>query len=225
MLCTVTITIINAYVFHVLHFKTLPSDKIFIRLYLSMVGICVILQGIAIAFDIASMFCDKDQDSTFSTEDFDNGTYTQKIVVKSTYLYPLVFLLFVNVIFCFYCVFQYIYQVNESNKLMLPLLKRLLTFTLIVLACGLPKLISMYIIPHVDMFVNISDCILHLSGVLLSLSYFYYAIVQDKRRWETRSLLRATLVESSLGAVDLAHSNIEDSSRSSIMMSSVASQQ
>lgn len=218
MLCTATITAINAYVFFVLYYKTLPKDKQFMIFYVTLMGICAILQGISVIFDIASMFCDdEDQGSTFSAKSFNNGSQTQQIVLKCAYFYPLLLFLFVNVIFCCYCVFQFIYRVNHESRFMLPLLRRLLTFTLIVIASGLPKLISMFIYPDDDLFVNISDCILHLSGVLLSLSYFYYAIVQDKKRWDTSSLLRATLLMSSSIAGDVSLNN----SKSSLMMSSV----
>jgi hypothetical protein len=218
MLTTVTITAINAYVFNVLYTKALPKDKTFTRIFWAMVAFSTTLVGICVAFNIASLFCDNEYDSSFDSSDFGHGSKAQRIVLKVSYFYPLVCLLCVNMIFCFYCVFQFVFNVKE-NKFMLPLLKRLLTFTLIVIVSGTPKLVSIFLVPGSHIFSNISDCVMHMSGVLLSISYFYYAIVQDKRRWDTRTLLRATLLMSHTPGES---SSWQEESKCSVMMSSAA---
>lgn len=204
MLGTATITVINAYVFYVLYSTTVPNESIFVRIYAGMMALCVLLVVISIAFDVASLLCGNDEDSSFASEDVGhNGTRTQRIVLDIVYLYPLVGLLLINVVFFCYCVFQIIFKVKE-NKFMLPLLKRLLTFTLVVLLCGMPKFISMFFVEG-NLFANISNSILHSSGVFLSLPYFYYSVVQDKRRWETRALLRTALLTQSSTPADMSY--------------------
>ena len=201
-LTCVTITAINAYVFYVLYTTTLPDNTAFSYIFGGLIAICVVGISFSVGFDCAAMFCgNEDENTSLSYNDFDNGTRTQGIVFRSTYFYPLITLLFINVIFSFFCVFQMVYRVPE-NKFKLPLLKRLFTFTLIFIGCGFPKIVSMFLFDDIGAFANISDSIIHMSGVLLSGSYFYYAVVQDKKRWQTGSLLRETLLRKSSTPVE-----------------------
>lgn len=221
-LTCVTITAINAYVFYVLYTTTLPDNKTFYNIMAGLVIYCVLNICIAISVDTASMFCGNDENTSLSYNDFDNGNKTQGIVFRCTYFYPLIFLLLINVIFSCFCVFQMVYRVSE-NKFKLPLLKRLLTFTLIFIVCGIPKIVSMFFFDDVGALANISDTIIHFSGVLLSGSYFYYAVIQDKRRWQTHSLLRETLLNldsSTPAGVECEDDTSSDYYRSSISHSS-----
>ena len=214
-----TVTVINSYVFYVLNKASLPDEKRFRLIYAGTLLICVITLIISVSFDIASMFCGDVENSTFSSEDFDQGTKEQKIVLKSCYLYPLIGLLGVNTLFCCYSVYQMSFAVRE-NRFMIPLLQRLLTFTLVVIICGLPKVVSIFIFPNVSTFTNISDSIIHSSGVLSSASYFYYTVKQDKSRWQTIRLLRESLLNKSSTPDDVISDSSYNPSKNSTNISS-----
>jgi hypothetical protein len=218
MLCTATITVVNAYVFFVLFTKTFPIEKKFNIIYLCVIALCFVLVITAIIGDTADLFCGSGNNSSFSSDTFDDGTISQKNIIKVAYLYPLVMMLVINILFSGYCVFQMAFR-SQGNELMLPLLKRLLTFTMVVLVCGLPKSISFFFFDDHNLFGNISNCFIHLSGVFISASYFYYAIVKDKKRWDSRSLLNHNNFQSSTPVGAYEDSEFDKRSSSSTMPS------
>lgn len=189
---TATITIVNSYVFYVLYMTTLPSEKVFNYCYASIMALCVVFMIVAIGADTAALFCGNDQSSPFSSDNFDHGSRVKKITMKCTYLYPLILMLVINVAFSCYCVSQLVIF-QKGNNILRPLLVRLFTFTIVVLICGLPKMISFFFFENHDLLANIGNSFVHLSGVFLSAAYFYYTVFEDNRRMREQYIRNSIL--------------------------------
>mmetsp|Transcript_11575 Transcript_11575/g.18897 ORF Transcript_11575/g.18897 Transcript_11575/m.18897 type:complete len:343 (+) Transcript_11575:135-1163(+) len=182
MMCTSTITFINAYIFYVLRTRQVPSDHKVKYIYITVIALCVISVVVCIAGDTASMFCGPDRTPPTDRGNYDNGTMAQRIKLRVVYLYPLVLMLIVNIIFICYTVWKFVFALRgPDNVLMLPLVRRLMVFSVAVIFCGFPKAISFFFFEDIKLFANIANSFIHISGVVFSSFYFYYAMEKEKR--------------------------------------------
>ena len=198
LFCTSTITIINGYIFYVLFTKKVPSEKNVKLCFWMTMLVCVIFVSTAIVGSTASMFCGTDRTPPSRSANYDNGTQTQRTILDVVYVFPLAVMLVANVLFSCYSVYKIISAVTgPSNGHMIPLLQRLLAFTLAVMCCGIPKFITFFFFDKNELLINISNCCLHSSGWSISLFYFYYTSSQDKSQSQSKVALRQGLTSSS----------------------------
>lgn len=198
VLCTSTITFINAYIFYVLKTKKVPKEGKVKVYFCVMFFLCVVSVAITIVGDTSSMFCGSIRTPPTRSSNYENGTATQRLLLNILYLYPLVLMLFANIIFSCFSVFQMISTVSGSSSAhMVPLLQRLLALTLVVMFCGVPKAISFFFFDQNEFFAHMANTCIHSSGWIHSLFYFYYATAKESSSSQSRMALRQGMSSSS----------------------------